>query len=137
MIGNLAVNNENKFVWSPLRGQRILFGGEKGEERKTPTMEKQPPPFKVIIIGGSIVGLTLAHCLDHAGIDYVVLEKHQDVDPQLGAFIAILPNGARILEQLGLYDAVKEVSEPTTVHYSVFPDGFISIDYWPTHMKER
>lgn len=99
-------------------------------------MEKQPP-FKVIIIGGSIVGLTLAHCLDHAGIDYVVLEKHEDPHPQLGAFVGIMPNGARVLEQLGLYDKVKEVSEPIMVQHSVFPDGFVFTDHWPSKMIER
>ncbi|THC93389.1 hypothetical protein EYZ11_007146 [Aspergillus tanneri] len=59
-------------------------------------------PFKVIIIGGSIAGLTLAHCLDKAGIDYVVLEKRKEVTPQEGASILILPHGGRILDQLGI-----------------------------------
>lgn len=30
--------------------------------------------LKVIIVGGSIAGLTLAHCLHHNSIDFVVLE---------------------------------------------------------------
>jgi FAD dependent monooxygenase len=80
--------------------------------------------FKVIIIGGSITGLTLAHCLDHAGIDYVVLEKHRDVHPQLGAAITFMPNGARILDQLGLFSDVVEASTPLDVTWHVFPDGF-------------
>ncbi|PGH18167.1 hypothetical protein AJ80_04554 [Polytolypa hystricis UAMH7299] len=70
-------------------------------------MEK--PRFKVIIIGASISGLTLAHCLDRAGIDYVVLEKHHDIHPQLGAGICLLPNGVRILEQLGIYTAMESM----------------------------
>lgn len=100
-------------------------------------MAKQSAPFKVIIIGSSIVGLTLAHCLDHAGIDYVVLEKNQDVHPQLGAFIGIMPNGARVLEQLGLYDTVKDISESMRVHHSVHPDGFVFTDLWPAQMTKR
>lgn len=94
-------------------------------------------PFKVIIVGGSIVGLTLAHCLDHAGIDYVLLEKHEDIQPQLGAFVGIMPNGARILEQLGLHDKVRATSEPITVSRSVFPDGYIFSDNWPAQMTKR
>lgn len=49
------------------------------------------PPFKVIIVGGSIAGLTLAHCLSKAGIDYIVLEKRKHIAPQEGASIGILP----------------------------------------------
>lgn len=55
------------------------------------------PPFKVIVVGGSVAGLTLAHGLERAGIDYVLLEKHKDIAAQVGAGISILPNGARIL----------------------------------------
>jgi FAD dependent monooxygenase len=56
------------------------------------------PGFRAIIVGGSIAGLTLAHCLDHAGIDYLVLEKRTGIsDLALGGAVGIMPNGARIL----------------------------------------
>lgn len=38
--------------------------------------------FKIIIIGGSIAALMLAHCLDKASIDFVVLEKRKEVTAQ-------------------------------------------------------
>lgn len=60
--------------------------------------------FRVVIVGGSIAGLTLAHCLLRNNIDFVVLESHADIAPQIGASNGIPPNGARILDQLGLYD---------------------------------
>ncbi|KAL4797754.1 hypothetical protein BDV19DRAFT_357936 [Aspergillus venezuelensis] len=62
--------------------------------------------FKVLIIGGSITGLTLAAILERYGIDYTLIEKHADVAPQLGASIGLIAHGARILEQLGCYDEV-------------------------------
>lgn len=55
--------------------------------------------LRVIIVGGSIAGLTLAHCLHHSDIDFVVLEARQEIAPQVGASIVVLPNGARILDQ--------------------------------------
>lgn len=96
------------------------------------------PPFRVVVIGGSIAGLTLAHYLDQAGIDYVVLEKHKVIDSTpLGGFIALLPNGARILAQLGLYAAVGNVGEPITAVHTRYPDGFEFSDYWPTSVTKR
>jgi FAD dependent monooxygenase len=65
-------------------------------------------PFKAIIIGGSIAGLTLAHTFTLAGIDHVVLEARDTISPQLGASIIIMPNGARILDQIGVYEEMRE-----------------------------
>jgi 2-polyprenyl-6-methoxyphenol hydroxylase-like FAD-dependent oxidoreductase len=45
-------------------------------------------PFRVIVVGAGVVGLTASHCLQHAGIDHVVLEKRNDVAPAEGASIA-------------------------------------------------
>ncbi|KAM3064986.1 hypothetical protein ACMFMF_011457 [Clarireedia jacksonii] len=68
--------------------------------------------FKVIIVGGSTTGMTLAHCLDRAGIDYIVLEKHQDIFAEPGISIGLMPNGSRILEQLEIYSDVDELYQP-------------------------
>ncbi|KAB8268882.1 hypothetical protein BDV30DRAFT_230298 [Aspergillus minisclerotigenes] len=60
--------------------------------------------FKVIIAGGSIAGLSLALMLEKNGIDFLVLEAYPSIAPQVGASIGLLPNGLRILDQLGCYD---------------------------------
>ncbi|KAH7342650.1 hypothetical protein BKA65DRAFT_595732 [Rhexocercosporidium sp. MPI-PUGE-AT-0058] len=67
---------------------------------------------RVVIVGGSIAGLTLAHCLHHNGIDFILLEAHKELAPQVGASIVVLPNGARILDQLGLLQDVSACAEP-------------------------
>ncbi|KAL6703175.1 hypothetical protein ACN47E_010168 [Coniothyrium glycines] len=64
---------------------------------------------RVIIAGGSIAGLTLANILEQLGVDYLLLEKYKQIAPNLGASIAIFPNGYRILDQLGCYDAITEL----------------------------
>lgn len=66
----------------------------------------------MIIVGGSVAGLTLAHCLHHRNIDFVVLEARNEIAPQVGASIGVLPNGARILDQLGIFDDIFETVEP-------------------------
>lgn len=79
--------------------------------------------FKVIIVGGSIAGLTLAHCLDANGIDYVVLERRDDIAPQVGASVSLMPNGSRILDQLGLFDEISENIEPCIFMQTWTGDG--------------
>ncbi|KAE8402945.1 hypothetical protein BDV37DRAFT_151475 [Aspergillus pseudonomiae] len=74
--------------------------------------------FRVIIVGGSIAGLTLAHSLQRCGIDFVVLEANDHIAPQVGASVGILANGARILDQLGIFDDVlEETVVAKTMHY--------------------
>jgi 2-polyprenyl-6-methoxyphenol hydroxylase-like FAD-dependent oxidoreductase len=66
---------------------------------------------KVLIAGGSVAGLTLANILEQLDIDYLVLEKYGKIAPDMGASIGIFPNGFRILDQLGCYDAIKGLVE--------------------------
>ncbi|KAF4778492.1 hypothetical protein HER10_EVM0005774 [Colletotrichum scovillei] len=61
--------------------------------------------FKVIIVGAGVTGLTLAHCLVKANIDFVLLDKGI-VAPSFGTTITLQPHGCRILHQLGCLDAV-------------------------------
>ena len=97
-------------------------------------MEKN---FKVIIVGGSIAGLALAHCLDRASINYVMLERRDDVAPQVGASVGIMPNGARILDQLGLFDAIEAEIEPLDRSHIWYPDGFGFTSAFPTILHKQ
>lgn len=78
--------------------------------------ESSNSPFRVVIAGGGIAGLCLALSLQHAGIDYILLEKRDVIDPQVGASIAIMPNGNRILDQLGCFEDLEDLFEP--IYYS-------------------
>jgi len=72
------------------------------------------PSFKVIIVGGGPVGLTAAHALWRAGIDFVVLERAESVVIDYGPDQVLLPVGLRALGQLGLLDALRNVSSHLT-----------------------
>ncbi|GKT65225.1 FAD binding domain-containing protein [Colletotrichum tofieldiae] len=78
--------------------------------------------FKVIIVGAGVGGLTLAHALHKAGIDYVVLDKHP-VAPAWGASITIHPSASRILHQIGCLEEVDSRCEPMTSFSNRGPDG--------------
>ncbi|KOS47250.1 hypothetical protein ACN38_g1738 [Penicillium nordicum] len=75
--------------------------------------------FKVVIVGGSIAGLSLALMLERNGIDFVILEAYGSIAPQVGASFGALPNGLRILDQLGCYESVLKMAEypVDTLHF--------------------
>jgi FAD dependent monooxygenase len=95
------------------------------------------PTPKVIIVGGSITGLTLAHCLSRAGIDHIVLEKRVEIAPQEGAFIGLWPNGAQVLQQLGLYESLETLTTPVDRMHISYPDGFTFSSLLPRGIHER
>jgi 2-polyprenyl-6-methoxyphenol hydroxylase-like FAD-dependent oxidoreductase len=67
--------------------------------------------FRIIVAGGGLVGLTTAHILSKAGIDFVVLEQHDNVTPYLGSLLSIMPSTLRVLDQVGLMEPLKQHSE--------------------------
>lgn len=68
--------------------------------------EPRPRPFRAIIVGGGLLGLTAAHMFERTDMDYVVLEQHDDLAPEIGSLLALNPPTFRILDQLDLLDAV-------------------------------
>ncbi|KAL5043903.1 hypothetical protein BDW71DRAFT_209888 [Aspergillus fruticulosus] len=88
----------------------------------TPDSDKSQ--LRVIIIGGAVSGLTLAHCLEKAGIDYVVLEKHHDITTNIGGSVALQPAGCRILDQLGVLDHLRKCTNDIQAVNVALPDGY-------------
>ncbi|KAK5635358.1 hypothetical protein RRF57_011070 [Xylaria bambusicola] len=61
-------------------------------------------PFRVIVVGGGLVGITAAHILSKANIDFVILEQHDNLTPWIGSLIVLWPATYRMLKQLGILD---------------------------------
>jgi salicylate hydroxylase len=61
----------------------------------------------VIIVGGGIGGLMLAAICRKLNISFLVLERSEEITP-LGAGISLSPNALRVLDQLGIYDKIRE-----------------------------
>jgi 2-polyprenyl-6-methoxyphenol hydroxylase-like FAD-dependent oxidoreductase len=64
-----------------------------------------PKKFRAIIIGGGPVGLAIANGLERAGLDFLVVERHQTIVPDSGAGIMLWPHTVRVFDQLGLIPA--------------------------------
>lgn len=71
--------------------------------------------FRVIIVGAGPVGLYMAHALERAGIEYIVLEKQSSVLNFSGQLLFTWPQTVRLFDQLGLYEDAKKVAMP--MHY--------------------
>ena len=80
-------------------------------------------PFRVIVVGAGIAGLTLSNALQRADIDHVVLEKHKQVVFPSGASIGMWPHGSRLLSQLGCLKGVRNACENMRVSYNRSDDG--------------
>ncbi len=64
--------------------------------------------LQVAIVGGGIAGLTAAIALkSHAGIDVQIYERASKLQ-EIGASIALGPNGLRTLDRLGIHNALDE-----------------------------
>ncbi|KAI1366544.1 hypothetical protein F5Y08DRAFT_128731 [Xylaria arbuscula] len=61
-------------------------------------------PFRAIIVGGGLLGLTAAHIFAKSEMDYVVLEKHDTLMPTIGSLLSIMPQTFRVLDQLDILD---------------------------------
>ncbi len=86
-----------------------------------------------------MAGLSLAHMLERADIDYVVLEARDTISPSLGASIVIMPNGGRILDQMGLYESMKNdfMSSMARAYTRKSNGEVISSTNWPKIVKDR
>lgn len=85
-------------------------------------------PFRIIVVGSGVGGLVASSCLQKLDIDHVVLEKHGDVAPPIGAGIAMWPQGMRVLKQLGYEDELKKYSKPLNRFQARTPNGRMIMD---------
>jgi|SRR5690242_3093019 len=80
-------------------------------------------PFKVIVVGGGPVGLTAAHALHLANIDFVVLERNEDVAVDVGASLVLGAQSMRFMQQLGLLDKLLSIGEKLLNNKSFTKEG--------------
>ena len=72
-----------------------------------------------------MAGLSLAHALQLANIDHVILEKYDRVKSIKGAALTIYPNAERIFDQFGILSKILSSTTPVAAEYQRWPDGSI------------
>jgi len=81
------------------------------------------PKFRVIVVGGGPVGLTAAHILASAGVDFVVLERYHTVTPDVGASVALWAPTLRVLDQLRILKPLEPLMNPLKHKVIMTHDG--------------
>ncbi|KAI2607791.1 FAD/NAD(P)-binding domain-containing protein [Hypoxylon sp. NC1633] len=100
-------------------------------------MDAPQLPFRVIIVGGGLVALTAAHIFSKTDIDFVILEQHENLLPEIGSLLNLWPPTFRIFDQLGLLDAVQPVLNSIRHGYVLSADdGTVFADLDPNTISK-
>lgn len=86
---------------------------------------------EIAIVGGGLVGTSLAIALGKRGLRATLLERSREV-PDLLRGELIMPSGVAVLESLGLGDSLGEMALETkgvVLHHPAFEGGRCSVDY--------
>ena len=89
------------------------------------------------IVGGGVAGLALARMLELSGISYRLWEAHRRFAPPAGASVGVLPNGLRILDQLGMIDSINKYNVKRQVWEHRDADGRLHASFNPGAVMEE
>src|SRR4029453_4324361 len=90
-------------------------------------------PLRVAIVGGGIGGVAAANALLQRGIEVRLYEQAPAL-AEVGAGVAIQPNGARMLRRLGLGDALTRWGARWVDPQYRRPDGSLAATMWPPEL---
>jgi 2-polyprenyl-6-methoxyphenol hydroxylase-like FAD-dependent oxidoreductase len=78
--------------------------------------------LRAVVVGGGIGGIAAAVALARAGTDVQVHEQAQQL-AEVGAGVSLAPNGLRMLERLGVGEAIRRVGARYASAQLRLPDG--------------
>jgi salicylate hydroxylase len=90
----------------------------------------------VVIVGGGIGGVTAANALLHRGIEVHLYEQARALT-EVGAGVAIQPNGVRMLRRLGLGDGLIRYGARWVDPQFRRPDGAYAAAMWPPELASK
>src|SRR5512145_752428 len=90
-------------------------------------------PLRVAIVGGGIGGVAAAVALIRRGIMVQLYEQARAL-AEVGAGVAIQPNGVRMLRRLGLGDGVARFGARWVDPQFRRPDGAFAASMWPPEL---
>src|SRR4051794_23109610 len=94
------------------------------------------PSLRVAIVGGGIGGVAAANALRPVGIAAEVYEQALMLK-EVGAGVAIHPNGVRALRHLGFGEGVRRAGARWVDARFQHPDGQLIAPFWPLEAAAR
>ncbi len=92
--------------------------------------------LEVAIIGGGIGGMAAANALVQRGIDVRVFEQAAAL-AEVGAGVALQPNGIRMLRRLGFGDELLRLGARWQEAHFLRADGTYAASMWPTDLASQ
>ena len=96
----------------------------------------KPTPLRVAVVGGGIGGVAAATALLRRGIDVRLYEQAPALT-EVGAGVAIQPNGVRMLQRLGLGDDLLRFGARFVEPHFRNTDGSFVAAMWPPELTNR
>jgi len=93
-------------------------------------------PLRVAVVGGGIGGVAAANALLQRGMDVRLYEQAPALT-EVGAGVAIQPNGARMLRRLGLGDELARFGARWVDPQFRRPDGSYAAAMWPPELASK
>jgi salicylate hydroxylase len=93
-------------------------------------------PLRVAVVGGGIGGVAAALALLRRGLDVRLYEQAPALT-EVGAGVAIQPNGARMLRALGLGDGIARYGARWLDPQFRRPDGAFAASMWPPELASK
>ncbi len=93
-------------------------------------------PLRVAIVGGGIGGVAAAHALLQRGMEVRLYEQAPALT-EVGAGVAIQPNGARMLRRLGLGEELLRFGARWVDPQFRRPDGTYAAAMWPPELASK
>src|SRR5262249_5271361 len=93
-------------------------------------------PLRVVIVGGGIGGVAPATALIRAGMAVRLYEQAAALT-EVGAGVAIQPNGVRVLQHLGLGDELLRLGAKWVDPQFRRSDGSHAAAMWPREIANR
>jgi salicylate hydroxylase len=90
-------------------------------------------PLRVAIVGGGIGGIAAANALLQRGIQVCVYEQATALT-EVGAGVALQPNGIRMLRRLGFGDALARLGARLSDAQFCRSDGSLIAPIWPAEL---
>jgi 2-octaprenyl-6-methoxyphenol hydroxylase len=116
--------------------ERILFDQYLDQKGESEDADLTPLTYDLVIVGGGIIGVTLAAALEHSGLNVLIVEAQQKAEAiAKGQAYAIQLSSSRLWDAMGVWSAIEpQVQCFKRVHLSDADDSHV-VQFTPADLN--